>query len=99
MLRSLTTVLGSSREPVGLCCTAMSLVAMEQKIRWTQGPANFDYELYFIRQRKRSGPVGQQLDLEGSLLSEELRHLAKLIVARIREAAGRNLQKLFQVFP
>ena len=70
------------------------------EIRWALiAQRNFDYELYFIRQRKRSGLVGQELDLDGSLLSEELRHLAKLIVAGIREAAGRNLQKLFQVFP
>src|SRR5919108_5574519 len=31
MLRSLTTVVSSGREPAGFCCTAMSLVAMEEK--------------------------------------------------------------------
>src|SRR5438067_13672425 len=53
MLRSLTTVRGSSREPAGFCCTAMSLVAISGESLARKRTANFYYELYFIRRRKR----------------------------------------------
>src|SRR5437763_1319796 len=56
MLRSLTTVRGSSREPAGFCCTAMSLVAISGESLARNRTANFYYELYFIRLRKRSYP-------------------------------------------